>query len=191
VVGSYHFFAIIIFQSISGPALSCFKVTSSLCFNFFTPLLNLCSMHCPTFLPSQLLHFCFVPTCIEVGVSREVVIYFLVFKHSLCVQRALSSLQLLCFYFIPMCAFWVAFFYFLVFKHSMLLSTLRELSPLYKFFALTTFEFVCLLQCFSQNCNVLFVSSHKIQDNEECCFQACFVPMHVELGLVLTCVHKT
>jgi hypothetical protein len=133
VVGSYHFFAIIFFQSISRPALSCFKVTSSLCFNFFTPLLNLCSMHCSTFLSLQLLHFCFVPTCIVVGVSREVVIYFLVFKHScffVCSESSLSSLQLLCFYFIPMCTFWVAFFNFLVFKHSMLLSTLRELSLL-------------------------------------------------------------
>lgn len=133
VVGSYHFFAIIFFQSISRPVLSCFKVTSSLCFNFFTPLLNLCSMHCSTFLSLQLLHFCFVPTCIEVGVSREVVIYFLVFKHScffVCSESSLYSLQLLCFYLIPLCAFWVAFFNFLVFRHSMLLSTLRELSLL-------------------------------------------------------------
>jgi hypothetical protein len=46
-VGSYHFFAIIFFQSISRPALSCFKVTSSLCFNFLTSLLNLCIVeHC-------------------------------------------------------------------------------------------------------------------------------------------------
>ncbi len=147
MVGSYHFFAVIFFQSVSRPALSCFMVTSSLCFNFFTPLLNLCSMHSYTFLSLQLLHFCFVPTCVEVEVYREVVFHFLVFKHScffVCSESSLSSVQLLCLYFIPMCASWVVFFNFLVFKHSMLISTLRELSPLYKFFAFN-YIWICLL----------------------------------------------
>ncbi len=57
-------------------------------------------------------------------------------------ESSLSSLQLLCFYCIPMCASWVVFINFLVFKHSMLLSRLRELSLLSTSFLTCTFEFV-------------------------------------------------
>lgn len=47
----------------------------------------------------------------------------------------------------------------------------RTLSTLYKFFALTTFEFVCLLQCFSQNWNVLFVSLQKLKTRRNVVFE--------------------